>query len=473
MLEDFVGPFQSMIGLYPMVGAAGGADASSVRPARCMYSFCRLSALAVVAGRPNLIIAGSEMGSLQVWDLRKKPHAPMPHKKTVAHTLQKNMSSPDEETAHFEGAVWLDAVFSTDVFAFSSLQKNEQQQDEDIDDHAATGESSQSPDMVAGVHSTEICSLRCSDDISGDTLIFALDVSGQVSFWRILELSVQHNNIKLALQGSVCIADGRHALGNFLDASSICVHPQQRAQFVVVSASGLFQAHRQHATSRQGPGTLDLICHAEEDSLSLLSQPCAAAFNPFLEGLLLVAYAQGDLALFDGSLCVPITHWADAVSSAPSKIMAVSWSTHRPCVFFVKSGAFVDVWDLAAKSYAPVQHIDLDKELGSAKSSASSQSFCSEIRLTASGHPLVEHHGRAVILNLPTELTTPLQTMPPKYTGDEKSIDQLLVDGCQRDVVFPTLEKFSRAIDVPKPLVLERDCLRRILSGIHPLQAWV
>ena len=53
-----------------------------------------------------------------------------------------------------------------------------------------------------------------------------------------------------------------------------------------------------------------------------------AAFNPFFPGLLLVAYAEGDalssqldgspkmaagdLALFDCSLCVPVTHWASA-----------------------------------------------------------------------------------------------------------------------------------------------------------------
>jgi hypothetical protein len=66
-LEAFVRPLQSIMGLYPIL-SHGDVQNASARPVRCLYSFCRLSSVVVVNGRPHLIIAGSEMGSQQVRD---------------------------------------------------------------------------------------------------------------------------------------------------------------------------------------------------------------------------------------------------------------------------------------------------------------------------------------------------------------------------------------------------------------------
>ncbi|CAE7739088.1 ANKRD50 [Symbiodinium necroappetens] len=153
----------------------------------------------------------------------------------------------------------------------------------------------------------------------------ALDITGTVSFWRVLELASV--GVKLALQGSLALARGPHShvLADFLGASYLCIHPQQQGEFVALSTAGIRQANRQRSLTSNvadGPRNLELLRHAEEEeglllpSDSFASQPCSGAFNPFFPGLLLVAFAEGDLALFDCSLCVPVTHWASAVGKA-------------------------------------------------------------------------------------------------------------------------------------------------------------
>merc|ERR1712048_1017375 len=77
-----------------------------------------------------------------------------------------------------------------------------------------------------------------------------------------------------------------------------------------------------------------------------------------------VAYAEGDLALFDCTLCVAATHWSGAIAKSPNLYTSVAWSPCRPCVFFVKSLDTLDIWDLAEKGYAPVNSIDISSHLG-------------------------------------------------------------------------------------------------------------
>merc|ERR1719199_1577023 len=70
LLDAFTRPMQSLIGLYPVMSGSSGGNI--IHPARCLYSFCRLNSVLVVTGRSHIVIAGTEMGSLLVWDLREK-----------------------------------------------------------------------------------------------------------------------------------------------------------------------------------------------------------------------------------------------------------------------------------------------------------------------------------------------------------------------------------------------------------------
>jgi hypothetical protein len=490
-LDSFVRPLRSLVGLYPLLASTAGsaADGSGpLRPVRVLASFCRLCSLTVVNGRQHLIVAGSEMGSLLVWDLRQKPRHPGGNSGAGA-AVEAASVSPDPEVAHFEGPIWLLTTFSTDLFAFSTVS------------HTGNFDAGDDGEVLqlsgtrgggdggggGGVHSVEICCVRCSDVIGGDCLIFALDAMGIVSFWRVMELAnVSHQSMKLALQGSICVGEGSRLLGDFLGASCLCIHPQQQAQFVVASTSGLRQSGRKRSAAvADGPSKLELtlgigLSQEGEEPLSSLEQPVCAAFSPFFPGLLLAAYAEGDLALFDCSLCVPITHWASAITKAPNLAITVAWSPRRPCVFFVKCGSVLDVWDLSVQVHAPVQMVDLESHFGPPVHGGGGNGFamasrasCAELFVDPGGQPVIGHNGSVVVLTLPVSLTSPLQEDPPQHSQFDKPLDELLVDGCEKAQTFPTLSKHSRSVDIPESCVLEKDLLRRLLAGIQPMQAAV
>lgn len=493
VLDSFTRPMQSLVALYP-ISISGG---TILQPARCLYSFCRLSSLVVVSGKSHIIIAGSEMGSLLAWDLRDKPRPPTEHSsKQNSESSPPDLSDPD--LAPFQGALWLPPAFSTDSFAFSSSQETERP-DADISEEAEAKKNGAKA-IGIGIHSVEICCVRSSDGTGSDPLIFALDLMGVVSFWRVLEFATQEGSqVKLALQGTISLPSSTHSLGSFIDARSLCVHPQQQMQFVVVGTSGVHQAHRHQrvASVSDGPSTFELLGNFDDEdqslqlptedaaaaaaaippppALSALAQPCSAAFNPFFPGLLLVAYAEGDLALFDCTMCVPTTHWSGAVSKAPNLHVSVAWSPCRPCVFFVKSLDTLDIWDLAVAAHAPVESVDIPSQPGasSGPNIPLGAGISSELYVTDKGHPVVAHNGQTVALTLSASLTTPLQAAPEKYSKDENSIDTLLVSGRESMAVFPTLERHSRKMEVPQNYVVERDVMRRIVGVFHPLQAWI
>jgi hypothetical protein len=391
------------------------------------------------------------------------------------------MSNPDPEIAHFEGPLWIGTKFSTDMFATAASTTEE---DSEENGFKVGGKGWESKSLTGGVHSVEISCVRCSDVVGGDTLIFALDLMGVVSFWRVLELaSVTNASLKLAMQGSLSLADGSHVLGNFLGASYLSIHPQQQAMFVALSTSGLRQAHRQRSTSPgDGPAKLELIRHPdeEEDCSPFNSIPCSAAFSPFFPGLLLVAYLEGDLALFDSSICVPVTHWAGAVGArtggkgAPAGPPSVVWSTRRPCVFFVKCAATLDIWDLSERPTAPIHSVDLTMAMsGQRPPLESGRPACAELIVDSTGRPVVAHDGTVSVFALPSVLTVPLQVVPAAHPHSERPVEELLMKGHESAHTFPTLAQHRRAIDIPGHCALECDVLRRVLVGVAPLQAWV
>eukprot|EP00435_Cladocopium_sp_Y103_P023454 s413_g5.t1 len=112
-LSSFVRPLRSLVGLHPLM--LGGSSISA-RPARCLYSFCQLTSLTVVNGRSHLIVAGSESGSLLVYDLRARARSPA----ELLGDMEGLPPNPDPDVDHFQGAVWLPSAFSTDVFVLPS-----------------------------------------------------------------------------------------------------------------------------------------------------------------------------------------------------------------------------------------------------------------------------------------------------------------------------------------------------------------
>lgn len=487
-LDSFMRPLQSLVGVYPLIGTIDGADVDSTRPSRCLYSFCRLNSIAVVTGRPHLIIAGSEMGSLLVWDLRNKAHGPIEHLNAKDEGTQV-ANGTESGLTHFEGPIWLDSAFSTDGFAISSNAVQDNDDALDADDPAGSRVRA-IDDSIGAIHQTEIRSVRCSDGAGGDSLIYALDAMGVVSFWRVLEIpSATGYMIKLALQGHTSV-NASGCLLSFLDACGICVHPQQQAQFIVWSSSGVHQANRQQMAASSitdGPSMLELKPSGRRATLELRFQldvsgaevpdvfgsqdPCSASFNPFMPNLLLVCYSCGDIALFDCSLCVPITHWGNAVHTAPNKNISIAWSSSRPCVFFVKSGNMLEVWDLVEKTYSPVKEIDLTLYLGQSQAYPGSAEPCSELHVSPAGQPVVACNTAAMLLRLPPSLVAPIQSVPPQYTRPEQLMDELVKPHYAKTAIFPTLQQHQRPLQLPPQYHTEVVLLQRVLASIPPLHA--
>jgi hypothetical protein len=334
--------------------------------------------------------------------------------------------------------------------------------------------------------------------MGSDSLIFALDVSGMVTFWRLIELaSVQGNMVKLALQGSLSVSQGARALCGFLSAKCLCIHPQQQLQCVVASTAGLHQAYRVRLASvSEGPrvlhstantGTLDSWPSAEavadvaapseqlEDidhqRLGSGAEPLAAAFNPFFPGLLLAVYADGDRVLYDASLCVPIVHWASAVSVTSELTVSVAWSPTRPCVFVVKSGLSLDMWDLADNTSGPIMITDLAKELATPGRASWAHATCNEVCMTPQGKVVVSHGESVAVFVLPARLATPLTQVANHRGAHETPMEALMLEGADLVPPFPSLSRYHRGMEVPPQCMVERDVLQRVLASAHPLQA--
>jgi hypothetical protein len=208
----------------------------------------------------------------------------------------------------------------------------------------------------------------------------------------------------------------------------------------------------------------------DKDLLTHLTHPRSMAFSPFLPSLLLVAYAEGDLALFDTTLCVPVVHWGGVAAGSWDGSASVAWSTRRPCVFFVKCGSTLDLWDLAERPAAPVQSVALASPAVPAGFDA--PGTCSELSVAPCGRPVVGCSGAALVFGLPSRLTTPLQALPLGRRMLEKPMEEV-VKGPENAQLFASLDKHKRTVEVPPACALERDLLTGILAGMQPLQAWV
>eukprot|EP00435_Cladocopium_sp_Y103_P018754 s1771_g4.t1 len=99
---------------------------------------------------------------------------------------------------------------------------------------------------------------------------------------------------------------------------------------------------------------------------------------------------------------------------------------------------------------------------------------CSELMVGMDGRPMVSLGGSVMLLGLPSNFTTPKQSLPARYSSSQdQSIDELLLPGYEKDQVFPTLSRYVRNVEISPLFMLERDVLRRVMAGISPMQAWV
>mmetsp|Transcript_51481 Transcript_51481/g.135899 ORF Transcript_51481/g.135899 Transcript_51481/m.135899 type:complete len:1004 (-) Transcript_51481:158-3169(-) len=460
-----MGPFlrklRSVIHMYELRKDDGTAAGTERGPSQLLYSFSDLTSVATVPTRPHLVVAGSTQGVVIVWDLRVKPARPEdiiplngPETSESLRQLRGLPSAGGSSPAKASGeapelspelaqSLWYKRSASTDGMTFA-------RGDRGLDEDGA-------PKLEHTIHTCEIVSVKCPDGVQGEAVVFALDCSGLASIWRILE---RETSLNLQPVGTVRAGGTPDSIfsADFLGATSISLQPQQAERFAVASECGLYQASRRVDPTdiSMGPRTMDN------------SATSACAFNPFLPGLLLVAYFNGDLALWDQSLCVPITQWPGAISYCRGTA-SVAWSTVRAAVFAVKHGVNVDVWDLMTDTLAPVSSIQLPPAQG-----GDTKATSGSVMFSGAGHLVVGSGTSAYVIQVPKQLTVPLTTFPSSLPPTT-SVDELIVDREKysegMDLQLPTLEILQRDLKIPIKYKVEAAALRQLLASIPAYQA--
>ena len=132
------------------------------------------------------------------------------------------------------------------------------------------------------------------------------------------------------------------------------------------------------------------------------AKPFLIQLNPFEADIFLVAYQEGDLALFSRKSPVALLCWK---LTAPIK--AIEWSAHRPSVFSAIDGEFLHVWDILEDSSSPIYSTDF-KDIGNISilrsyphPSLSKYYNCSRSLILGSDHGSIQVHQLSESLSEP------------------------------------------------------------------------
>uniref|UniRef100_A0A0G4H4K6 Uncharacterized protein n=1 Tax=Chromera velia CCMP2878 TaxID=1169474 RepID=A0A0G4H4K6_9ALVE len=471
-------------------GGMGSQPPSPVRrqPSRALYSLARVCAVAVVAlgGKDRGVVAGSAHGSLMLWDLEQRPHVPVSTSSSNSKG-KGSMGGDGGEDGETEGAAserlwWNDALWLRPKQLTDSALMDA---GGDADGDAGAGYGGSESLLAKGVHEFPLVDVSASDPHanSGDGLVFALDASGGLTIWRLVDnpggvigggsgegegpgqgeegAAVQKF---LVLTESSGVLQGSRSLPDKVQRKPRALggmHGRTVGGAAVKSAGGVGGA-------AEGPAPLRLEGVGTDHS-----SPVYAAFNPFVKTLLLVAFSNGDLILSDVASTVPVTVWTahmrgSAASSGSFKAVALAWSPTRPCVFFScrspEAGRdLLDIWDLAgaaslppgsasvgappqgdvekrvAASLRPVACVDLgeaaSQSLGANDALMSSGSFGDGGALEGDkreggvkrlfvgpGEVVVSHRGCPLVLPLNPEIVFPVQKPPKSFHPDKDLI---------------------------------------------------
>ena len=252
--------------------------------------------------RLSYAVAGTEEGSIQVWDLSSQCNA----KTAVSGDI---LPSPS---------------FSTDFLIDSNL-----------------------------THSTKIVDVVCTVSTSGHFHVASLDESMAVHLWALVRMKQGDDYVRGASAGSAVqlvhvskigvpqslLGSNKMPLAHLgAKAFALAFDPSDAKRLYAASSNG-----NVYALSRFGAPEPPTTYYA--DSLS-----CAAtsiAFNPFIETIFLVGYDDGSVSLFDTGSSTALGTFCPGPTSRGEPVISLAWSPSRPDVFFVEDGAhIVHAWDL-------------------------------------------------------------------------------------------------------------------------------
>lgn len=409
--------YGSLIALYTADAVRSLPISSQSRPDRIFYSYERITCLDY-SSTMQAIVCGTACGSLLLFDLRRLQNpSKAPGGLSFSGWSGKGKNSRDkksfsEQMDHVPPAVSKSdgilsvsgsplpyaeegPAYSTDVLVLRSSDLGGTQE---IPCLAGSGRSQVSGVSGGDVENevflppflSEIASVSVAAS-GGEVAV--LDVQGVVSSWRILMTDA--NSVRL--QYMTCRLDPSGPL-----ATNVIHLPSEVASaglgnYVVVAGHGVgwrqddlldeqdltMGLETLNAGGSRGGGTVHLGLPSENlagrfESDTSDSAPTDLKWHPLFPALLAVAYASGEVAIFDSALSVPLltlqanplpTDGVSNVGSGSETLLdssltsrvSVEWSTTRPTVLFVYAGNEIQAWDLTESVTQPVSRTDVKR----------------------------------------------------------------------------------------------------------------
>ncbi|XP_077480330.1 cytoplasmic dynein 2 intermediate chain 1 isoform X2 [Stigmatopora argus] len=312
------------------------------RPRKILLCDSEVQCCCFSPGKATLVFAGTDIGSVELWDLRE-PDGNHQRQKVGEDewTFRRPTFSTDAApSAHFSSVTSVEVVTTT----------------------------------LPGGPGSEVAFLPSEEELLGLSFQLAsLDENGLLNLWVVVQLAKANEagsqtdlglrpggKVKL-LHSSGCVtAEGvspSHAdKTGPVQSLHLKFLPTDPSHFFIGNNTGVVS----HGTT-QGLKALPR-CYSSQDFSTRLVDVTAIQFSPFKPHLFLVGCNDGSVRLHDFKSDKAVAEWT--VSTAGKSVVSLQWSQTRPAVFCALDAASrLYIWDLLKRETAPVvtERLDADR----------------------------------------------------------------------------------------------------------------
>ena len=331
-------------------------------------------------GLGNIVVAGTEEGSLVVWDLSESANLHY---------------SEDAVTLNIHGGVRR-PTYTTDALTFRDDNHLGQ------GNNNSSGRSNSNTSLEGNQHRTPVVAVQLIQDGSGSSgggsnmgggnetnalsfQLATLEESGVVMLWTVLKLkhgdpAGSETDLGLGIGGRVKLV--RSTKINLLNSvaeevTTMSFSVDDPSRFFVGTLSGRL-LHQSRFSTILSPREYEASNH------SLSSSICCMATNkhPAMGKYMLIGRANGSISMYHTDEAIPLAVWDDTStgagndssigsdesnrrsgatkwSSVPRSIVKIVWSAWRPSLFWVlDSGGRLYEWNLLVNPFGPTKEIE-------------------------------------------------------------------------------------------------------------------
>jgi len=311
----------------------------AARPTKVLACQGTPSSCCIVSSK-SLVVAGTEEGSLSVWDLRETSSM---HRSIEINGQSLLVRTPTYCTDGMLGENHNDAVVKVVAFGSSAIA-NEDGASPDAEPHAhATASDTQgkptfqlaSVDRRGVLNVWLVVELRYSDSNAADT-DYALGIGGHVRLLKSSSVALEEHR---TLQRRVGYIN--------LYTLDVAFEPTDPNQFILATTLG-YPLHCARFGDPSPPLLYDPPASVPIGSVVALS------FSPFFTSFYLAAFSTGTVGLYRTDQHLVVRSW-EGVSTSPGGLLFIAWSPTRPSVFFViDTRSVLFVFDLLESVQGPV-----------------------------------------------------------------------------------------------------------------------